>query len=218
MSLQTIIIILFLGLLAGGAGFFRAGKPERFVIPTFCMLVFLLLSGWSGFMGQPGFCVAFYLLLLATLALIIAGVLHFTKKPPENKKWYSRWYSYLAWIFILLAVKAAHAVVPFAGYTSFETHAEAMAPALSTGDVFVLDVNAYKSVPPAVHDVVLYKPPENGKFYIQRVTSAAPDGALTLSVDNPTIPPQPAAAANVAGKALYVLYSPRLSSIGRVVN
>ena len=173
-----------------GIGQVLLGKA-RAGIGFFCAYGLLALMYWP--FRLPQTYIGMYVLILATVGLLVVAGWHALRTPIEGSIPGSRW-----WLLFLLplALRASFwsdtRLLPLAGFRAFDVPSSAMEPTVIVGDRVIADLTCYRGSKPKPSDIVVIQ--RGGTFLIKRVVASGGDtvegkGSLVLVNGHPLSEP-----------------------------
>lgn len=167
-----------------GFGLMYVGRLRLGILIVAGVWIVLAVMAWTRLIVQPvGWCLvmggyASGFLLPFGVALVLAW-----KQPVQERKNYNRWWVYVLWT---LGVWAANAQLTghrreLFGYETFRVPSVSMDPTLIPGDLLLTDSWRYRSQPPGIGDIVVYRRHDRpGSLVIKRVVGV-PGDVVALS-------------------------------------
>jgi hypothetical protein len=214
----------FLGFVTPGLGHLYVGRPARFAPAV--LLLFAVVAALAAFGGFPTFHgMALYVLTLLVIVAFstIDPLLQAQPRTDFVPRWYNRWYVYLGWLVLVVAVLNFPRLIreSVLGFSAFRVPGVAMQPTIKPRDMILVDTRAYRSRLPDVKDVVVVHNPANGLMYVRRV-SRLDTATISLASDNPAAADNDSQLAamplsNLLGKVTYVMYSQDFGRIGQKI-
>jgi signal peptidase I len=202
-----------------GLGHLYIGRAQRFLIP----LVFIvgIYSGLGLLNLLPtflGFVVALLLIWGLGIFSVVDVFILARRAGGSRSKWYSRWYAYVSWIFLLLVVAVVWPQTRsnLLGYETFRVPGVAMEPTIRAGDYILVNTRAYRLAGPEFGDVVVFTDASNGSQYIRRIAHRRPGDQFEVGADNSSMatPIGAVPRSAILGKVTYVAYSRDLERTG----
>ena len=208
-----------LNILAPGAGHLFLGRAGRFFIPLVTAALVIFGLGHLGLISTlPGFAVVVSLaLFLRIFAILDAAVLPFRSGPVE-RKWYMRWFVWVAWIvassaMTFLLTQGRESIL---GFTAYRIPGAYMRPTLSPGDIVLVDTRMPAGELPPDTPVV-FRHPDSGALHILRVKQQVDSDTYSLSTGLPFAASLDVPRASISGMVTSVVWSPERREFGRAI-
>lgn len=169
-------LAFFSGLLFPPIGFAYVGRPLVVIILYAVFIAFCAVLGWSGFAQRLSGIVFIYVASIGmTLFMAVyCAVLAWRTRAIYRKKWFNRWYYYIAYFLIatLPIVYVNTHRETCVGFDTYRVPSGAMEPTIRAGELIVADArpNTIAKLKPG--DVaILVLDPSNDVHFVKRIVA-----------------------------------------------
>lgn len=198
-----------MSLVIPGLGHVYAGQIQRFLVVVIAIHLAMAGLGLLGVLATFTGVWAYLLLLFAPVPFgIVDSFIAARCNETDGLSWYNRWYFYLAFIGIMIALFQGHRTVfrPLLGFDLYRVVGGDLPPTVAKFDFVVVDTKAFANQAPRQGDVVMVRRPDTNTF-IGRVSRPTTPTTFSYLIGTESIEQTGVPLNTIIGKPTYVFFS-----------